>query len=84
MAQPGLDDQLRNRNGDIGRQHGNTPIGVLRRIYGRSFAKGMEPRQTLAEVLEALDEPTLSQLVRDHRVGTLAPKIRYVAGGVHP
>lgn len=68
MQQPGLDQRHRDRNGEIGRKHGNTLISTLRRTYGQNFAPGIPGHMTLGDVLHRLDEPSLSQLVRDLRV----------------
>ena len=63
--QPGLDQRHRDKNGEIDRKHGNTLISTLRRTYGPGFAPGIDGNKTLGEVLRILDEPSLSQLVRD-------------------
>jgi hypothetical protein len=75
MLQPGLHGRHRDKNGEISRKHGNTLVGSLRRIYGPGFAKGVEDRATLSEVLATLDESSLSQLVHDHEHGHLENKI---------
>ena len=80
MEQPGLNNRHRDRNGEISRKHGNTLVGTLRRIYGHSFAEGCSDRDTLADVLHKLDEPSLSKLVHDHERHQLAPKIDKVEG----
>lgn len=76
MNQPGLDNRHRDRNGEISRKHGNTLVSTLRRIYGPNFARGFPDHMRLADVLHALDETSLSQLVRDHEAGALEGKIR--------
>jgi hypothetical protein len=65
MQQPGLDQRHRDKNGEIGRKHGNTLIATLRRTYGANFAPGFPGSAKLSDVLHALDEPSLRQLVRD-------------------
>lgn len=75
MNEPGLDNRHRDRNGEISRKHGNTLVRTLRKIYGPGFAKGWRDTAKLSDVLHALDENSLSQLVRDHEAGTLASKI---------
>ncbi|HKH81886.1 MAG TPA: hypothetical protein VKA03_09850 [Methylovirgula sp.] len=65
----------RDKNGEIGRKHGNTRIKTLRKIYGTNFAPGFSLDDTLASVLAQLDEPSLSHLVRDHEAGKLHEKI---------
>jgi hypothetical protein len=67
MKQPGLDDRHRDKDGEISRKHGNTFISTLRQTYGSNFAPGMAGNVRLSEVLRRLDEPSLSQLVRDLR-----------------
>lgn len=75
MKQPGLDDRHRDRNGEISRKHGNTLVGTLRLIYGPGFAKDFKVTDKLEDVLEKLDEPSLSHLVRHHEAGVLETKI---------
>jgi hypothetical protein len=83
MEQPGLNQRHRDKDGEIGRKHGKTPVATMRRIYGASFAKDADGRKTLSEILAEIDERSLNQLVQDHLVGTLEPKIRYVAEEAH-
>jgi hypothetical protein len=71
MKQPGLDDRHRDKNGEISRKHGNTLVGTLRRTYGPNFAHGCGDHERLSDVLQRLDEASLSQLVRDHEAGRL-------------
>jgi hypothetical protein len=61
----------RDKNGEIGRKHGNTLIRTLRKTYGAPFAKGCADDEKLSDVLHKLDEPSLSHLIRDHRAGYL-------------
>lgn len=75
-GQPGLDDRHRDKNGEISRKHGNTLVKNLRKIYGPGFAPGCSDNEKLSEVLDKLDEPSLSKLHRDHDAGTLEKKIR--------
>ena len=76
MKQPGLDQRHRDKNGEISRKHGNTLVGTLRRTHGEDFAHGFRDNDKLADVLHALDEPSLSKLVRDHQAGTLEGKLK--------
>ena len=76
MKQPGLDQRHRDRNGEISRKHGNTLIGTLRKVHGQEFAVGFKDTDKLSDVLQTLDEPSLSRLVRDHQAGTLEGKIK--------
>jgi len=75
MKEPGLDGRHRDKDGEIGRKHGNTLVGTLRRIYGKSFAAGYSDTEKLSEVLSHLNETSLSQLRRDHSTGHLEHKI---------
>jgi hypothetical protein len=67
MQQPGLDNRHRDKNGEIGRKHGNTLVSTLRQTYGADFAPGIPGHTKLSDVLHRLDEPSLSKLVRDLR-----------------
>lgn len=71
MKQPGLDHRHRDKDGEISKKHGNTLVGTLRKTYGPSFASGFSDRDKLSDVLDKLDEPSLSKLVRDHEAGRL-------------
>jgi hypothetical protein len=75
----GLDGRHRDKNGEIGRKHGNTLVGTLRKIYGPSFAQGQSDETKLSDVLGELNEPSLSQLVSDHSSGNLEDKVRKAA-----
>lgn len=75
MEQPGLHGRHRDRNGEISRKHGNTLVSTLRKIYGPSFAPGVQPGETLSDVLGELDEPSLGKLVHDHERGVLQGKV---------
>jgi hypothetical protein len=66
MEEPKLDQQHRDRNGEIARKYGNTLIGTLRRTYGAEFAHGINESEKLIDVLHRLDEPSLRHLVHDH------------------
>ncbi|MGJ4943023.1 hypothetical protein ACQR1W_20765 [Bradyrhizobium sp. HKCCYLS1011] len=75
MKEPGLDGRHRDKDGEISRKHGNTLIGTLRKIYGKSFAAGYPDTAKLSEVLSQLNETSLSQLRRDHSTGHPEHKI---------
>jgi hypothetical protein len=75
MKGPGLDSRHRDKNGEIGKKHGNTLVSTLRKIYGSTFAAGQSGTATLADVLAQLNETSLSQLVHDHKNGKLDHKI---------
>ena len=76
MKQPGLDHRHRDKNGEISRKHGNTLVGTLRKTHGADFAEGFKETDTLSDVLHALDESSLSKLIRDHQAGTLEGKLK--------
>jgi hypothetical protein len=61
----GFDPRHRDKEGRIGRKHGNTLIATLRRRFGESFAKGQPANARLADVLYRLDELSLGKLIRD-------------------
>ncbi|BAL76694.1 hypothetical protein [Bradyrhizobium cosmicum] len=75
MKEPGLDGRHRDKDGTIGKKHGNTLVGTLRKIYGKGFAAGYPDTKQLNEVLAQLNETSLSQLLRDHDTGHLGRKI---------
>jgi hypothetical protein len=76
MKQPGLDQRHRDKSGEISRKHGNTLVRTLRKSHGADFASGFKETDRLFDVLQTLDEPSLSKLVRDHQAGTLEGKIK--------
>jgi hypothetical protein len=75
----GLDRRHRDKNGEISKKHGNTLVGTLRKIYGSTFAAGQPDSAKLSDVLEHLNETSLSELVHDHRNGKLEKKVRQAA-----
>ena len=75
MQQPGLNDRHRDRDGEISRKHGNTLVSTLRKVYGASFARGFGEHEKLSDVLETLDEGSLTKLVHDHEVKQLPAKV---------
>jgi hypothetical protein len=64
-GQPGLDNRHRDKDGTVARKHANTLIGKLRRTYGENFARGIADTEKLADVLDRIDERSLSQLIHD-------------------
>jgi hypothetical protein len=66
MEQPGLHGRHRDRNGELSKKHGNTLVRTLRKVYGEHFAEGCSPEERLSDVLQKIDEPSLSSLVHDH------------------
>jgi hypothetical protein len=75
MKEPGLDNRHRDKDGEISRKHGNTLVRTLRKIYGAGFAPGFNDSDKLGDVLRKFNEPTLTQLRRDHDTGSLVQKI---------
>jgi hypothetical protein len=75
MKEPGLDGRHRDKDGAISKKHGNTLVGTLRKIYGKGFAAGYPDASQLSEVLNQLNDTSLSQLRRDHDTGHLGHKI---------
>ena len=75
MSKAHLDIKHRNKDGEISGKHGNTPVSILRKVYGRSFAAGYPDTEMLSAVLPNLNETALSQLRRDHETGHLGHKI---------
>lgn len=71
-----IDNRHRDKNGEISKKHGNTLLRTLRKIYGTTFAAGQPETAKLSEVLEHLNETSLSQLVHDHKNSHLEKKIR--------
>jgi hypothetical protein len=61
MAEPAFVARHRDRNGEIGRKQS----------YGPGFARGCGDHEILGDVLRKLDEPSLTQLIRDHESGRL-------------
>jgi hypothetical protein len=76
MKEHGLDSRHRDKNGEIGKKHGNTLVSSLRKIYGATFAAGQPGDAHLTDVLADLNETSLSQLVHDYRNGKLDHKIK--------
>jgi hypothetical protein len=71
MEQSALHARHRDKNGEISRKHDNTLIRTLRKTYGRDFAPGCADDEKLSDVLQGIDEPSLSKLIRDHEAGKL-------------
>ena len=66
-----IDTRQRDKTGEIGRKHGNTLIRTLRKSYGQSFAGACGNKKKLDDVLNKLDEPSLTRLIHDHEAGHL-------------
>jgi hypothetical protein len=76
MAQPGLDQRHRDKNGEISKKHGNTLVRTLRKIYGTTFAAGQPETAMLSDVLQQLNDTSLGQLIHDHKNGHLEKRIK--------
>ena len=72
----GLDSRHRDKDGEISKKHGNTLVSTLRKIYGSTFAAGQPGSAKLTDILEHLNETSLSQLVHDHANKKLDQKVR--------
>jgi hypothetical protein len=73
----------RNKNSQISHKHGSATIGLLRKVYGQSFASGLSPTTTLYEALElfgpnAVSELHLKMIQQDYDDGSLQRKIKKV------
>lgn len=71
-----LDARHRDKNGEIGRKHGNTLIRTLRKTYGPHFAEGCRDDEKLSDVLHKMDEPSLTALVHSHKSGKLEEHVK--------
>jgi hypothetical protein len=61
QGEPSLDHRYRDVNGEISRKNGNTKVATLRLTYPK-FAPGFDGNTTLREILDLVDEPSLSNL----------------------
>ncbi len=59
------------RTGEITRKYGNTLIATLRKTYGNDFAPGCAGDAKLKDVLDRMDEPSLSRLRHDQEFAIL-------------
>lgn len=66
-----IEARHRDKNGEISKKYGDALVRTFRKHYGPSFAKGYSEREKLSDVLDKLDESSLSRLIRDHKAGTL-------------
>src|SRR5436305_14963527 len=62
MEQPGLHGRHRDKNGELSKKHGNTLVRTLRKVYGEHFAEGCSPEERLSDVMQKMDEHSLSRL----------------------
>jgi hypothetical protein len=73
MSKAGLDNQHRNKDGEISEKP-NILVRTLRKIYGQGLAAGYPETTHLSEVIFQLSEISLSQLPRDHETHHLMHK----------
>jgi hypothetical protein len=66
-----VDTRHRDKNGEISQKYGNTLIHALRKTYGPGFAPGFADHAKLKDILQKLDESSLSYLIGDHEAGKL-------------
>jgi hypothetical protein len=66
-----VDTRHRDKNGEISQKYGNTLIHALRKTYGPGFAPGFADHAKLKDVLQKLDESSLSHLIGDLEAGKL-------------
>lgn len=60
----GLDDRMRDHDGEIRHKRADTLVGTLRKSYGPDFAKGYRSDATLGTVLKKERVNTLDQLLK--------------------
>lgn len=65
----GLDQRIRDDDGEIRQKRGDTLVRTLREIYGPDFAPGVRSDTRLDTLREHAGRESLSQLVRDARRG---------------
>ena len=60
----GLDNRMRDRDGEIRKKRSDTLVETLRREYGESFAQGYRSDAKLGTVLKREGVETLDQLLK--------------------
>lgn len=60
----GLDERMRDRDGEIRKKRSDTLIGTLRNTYGSDFAKGYRSDAKLGTILDREGVDTLDELLR--------------------
>ena len=66
----GLDNRMRDRDGEIRKKRSDTLVKTLREEYGDNFAEGYRPNTKLGAVLKKEGVQTLDQLLRKTRART--------------
>ena len=80
MYEPISFNRHRDKYDGISRQHGDTLIGTLRRIYGLRFAWSLNSNIKLADALPLIDCGSLDQIVKHHEDGSLSRRIAKASG----
>ena len=60
----GLDDRMRDQNGEIRQKRSDTKVETLRKTYGDDFAKGYRSDARLGTVMKREGVDTLDQLLK--------------------
>ena len=60
----GLDNRMRDQNGEIRQKRSDTKVETLRKTYGDDFAKGYRSDAELGTVLKREGVQTLDQLLK--------------------
>lgn len=60
----GLDNRMRDGDGEIRKKRSDTKVGTLRETYGEDFAKGYRSDAQLGTVLQREGLDTLDQLLK--------------------
>ena len=63
----GLDDRMRDQNGQIRQKRSDTKVGTLRKEYGQDFAAGIRSDAKLGTVLQREGVQTLDQLLKKQK-----------------
>ena len=60
----GLDNRMRDANGEIRKKRGDTLVGTLRQTYGEDFAKGHRADMRLDTLLKRVGADSLDDLLK--------------------
>ena len=63
----GLDDRMRDQNGEIRKKRDDTQVGTLRKEYGQNFAADYRSDTKLRTVLRDTGAGSLDQLLKKKR-----------------
>lgn len=64
----GLDDRMRDEDGEIRHKRRDTLVGTLRQEYGPQFAAGVRADAELGTVLDRENVDTLDQLLKKYKL----------------